>query len=388
MRLKSVKVICVFISVCFVLLTGCGGGEPEATKEPVYTAPPTPVPTATAAPTATPVPTPTPEPTATAAPTPTPLPESPGLIDGKAPAGYSPTTGKAFTGLYQPVCIMIENTSAARPQSGLSKADVVYESYVEGGTTRFFAVFSDEVPEVLGPVRSARKSFINLYLEWGGGLLIHYGGSQAKNGSNIYNYLSDKQYFKRIDGIYDDYRFWRSSERSSPHNAYINGKKAQGDYKDFEPKQRPFLFDTYGLNADYSAAEDCESFTVKYITSNTVKYVYDKDSKVYLRYVNGSKHTDKETGKQITVKNIIVQHGGLHDYQDKAGHVDMKLLNQKGTAEYFIEGKHITGTWRKGDCYSRTRYYDDKGNEIVLKSGNTWIQFVPDNTNTTVTLGK
>ena len=73
----------------------------------------------------------------------------------------SPTTGLSVTG--NPYYgVMIENYVDARPQTGLDKADIVYEALAEGGITRFIAIFHDNIPTVAGPVRSARPYFVSI----------------------------------------------------------------------------------------------------------------------------------------------------------------------------------------------------------------------------------
>src|SRR5260221_8029347 len=61
-----------------------------------------------------------------------------------------------------PFAVMIDNHPDARPSSGLAEASLVIEAPVEGGMTRYMAVFdATTTVDQIGPVRSARPYFVD-----------------------------------------------------------------------------------------------------------------------------------------------------------------------------------------------------------------------------------
>lgn len=288
-----------------------------------------------------------------------------GEEDDPNPQPQSPVTGLPGERPYQPVAVLIENSSAARPQSGLIYADVVYEMYVEGKITRFMAIFNDRDSTVAGPVRSVRHYYLDIVREWDA-LLLHYGGSGFAQ--DIYK--KDRS-IKRIDGIYDTKYYWRDKSRKAPHNAYIDITESRQEIS-WEQKERGFLF-----GKDIPVGHDYSRIVIPYHSGHTVtSYVFDADKGVHKRFINGNPHVDRESGEQIEVKNIIVQYAKHRSMNTSAGHIDIELVSS-GTAEYFINGNHFKGTWKKAGKGERTIFYDEDGQEIMLMPGNTWIQVVP-----------
>lgn len=326
------KLICVFL--CLLLLGGCS----LKPKTPVKSASPSPSPTIT--------PTPTPEPS----------------------TGNSTTTGLNTTGPYKPVAIMIENSPDARPQSGLSQADVVYEAYVEGSITRFMAIFSDNSPKKVGPLRSSRIYYVDLQQEWDA-LYTHFGGPQM-----VYDKFKQVGMKQRIDGMTGNTAIWRDNQRKAPHNAYADIEKLKAQYK-YDPATRPFKFT---LKSQYTGTQ-VSDIKIPYNKGfNIVDYQYDTSSKSYSRSINDKPFMDKETGKQVSVKNVIIEYAKQTSFNDSAGHINIDLIGS-GKAEMLINGYKIEGTWSKKSITDKTIFYDPNNKEIELQPGNTWIQIVPIN---------
>src|SRR5690606_26584180 len=102
------------------------------------------------------------------------------------------------------------------PQSGLHKADVVYEILAEGDITRFLAIFQSEKPEDIGPVRSARDYYIELAKGYDSLYIAHGYSPEAQS-------MLDSGYIDNLNGLYyDGTLFKRASFRNAPHNSYIS----------------------------------------------------------------------------------------------------------------------------------------------------------------------
>lgn len=270
---------------------------------------------------------------------------------------------------YKPVGVIIENNSAARPQSGIQAADIVYEAPVEG-CTRFFCIYNDNMPEYIGPVRSARLYFIRFQQEWDCAF-VHFGGPSSGK-SNVY--LDSSNHIDvRIDlikGSYNDY-YWRIDDRSAPHNAYTSALKCQ-QLIDEEATIHTF---NYADENTYTG-QKISSVTLPFY-SGEVTYKYDETTDLLLRYMDNKEFTDAETKSIISIKNLIVQYNHFYHGNETKGRWLCDHIGE-GKADYFINGVHIKGTWEKESFESPTIYKDVNGNEIILLPGNTWIAVHPD----------
>lgn len=290
--------------------------------------------------------------------------------------GLSPLTGLPYEGDGKVIMVQIENTVAARPHSGLAEADLIYEIEVESTITRLTAFFHGNYPEKVGPVRSARKQQMFLWSEWDY-LYVFYGGSSPQ-GQNIYEWMNELDITaRRVDGMRDSIGFSRSADRKAPHNAYTNLDKVMAEAYDFEPVDRTLYYDEQ-VGQDGVMAK---KVSLAYRNDNKITYEYDDESGVYLRFINGTPMMDKESDKQIAVKNIIVQHAN-HFHVTDTVYTNIDLIGT-GDAEYFIDGVMKKGTWERTDENSMTRYLDEEGNEIAFKPGKTFIQIMRNDSEVT-----
>jgi hypothetical protein len=268
--------------------------------------------------------------------------------------------------------VVIENSPAARPQTGLQTADVVYEVPVEGSITRFVCVFSDNVPEEVMPVRSGREVFLHIQHEWDA-LFMHFGGS-GEHTNLPYTFYGNELHGtikKDLDGLHgwNDY-FHRVKGIKAPHNVMGNPKLAQQLY-DYTPAPLGWLFDS---NVSYQG-DDVTDINLSLCANvkDFVSYTYDPAKDVYLRSMQGKVFKSKETGEQVSVKNLIVQYS---TYTVTSTLKVWKLVGE-GNADIYIGGKLIKGTWKKESEDAKTVFYDNNGKQIVLRPGNTWIELSP-----------
>ena len=271
--------------------------------------------------------------------------------------------GESEPGVY---AVMIENHSEARPQSGIADASLVYEAIVEAPITRFLAIFSaDRKVEKIGPVRSARPFYVDWAKEFGAPY-AHVGGSDAAL-KQLAAYKYDLNEF--FNGKY----FWRSSTRTPPHNVYTSfdfisravADKAWTLAGDFE---------TWLFKPDAALAErgDVKSIKVDFLTpAYAVEWRYEKDQNEYVRLQSGHAHVDS-VGKIIRAKNVAVMHVKSKVIDDY-GRLDVQTLGN-GAAEIFLDGKMFSGKWRRNTLNERTRFFNDRGDEIRFNAGATWIE--------------
>jgi hypothetical protein len=270
----------------------------------------------------------------------------------------------------RPLSIMIENSKGARPQTGLDKANIVYEVLAEGGITRFLAIYYDQEAEVVGPVRSARPYFVSKSLEHQA-IYVHIGGSEEAD-----NFIKEE----RIDDINEfvDFQpFWRTQDREPPHNLYTSTIQLRKEanklgYVEMIKKQ-DYQFETES-NEKLTGRQN-NSIVIPYNNDYTVSYKYQPESMKYLRFINNEPHIDAQTKKQLVVDNIIIQFAPTKII-DEEGRLAIDFIG-KGKGLLFFKGSSEEITWEKQDLESRTVFLDKEGNRIALTPGNVWIQIVP-----------
>jgi len=275
------------------------------------------------------------------------------------------------------VAAMIENSPAARPQVGLTSADVVYEAVTEGGITRFMALYQQNLPDKAGPIRSARSYFID-YLSEYDGIYVHEGGSPTALAR--ISQFAIKDYPNPKDGTYR-----RESQIgvASEHTLFANigkiftnaisGKKNWSATTDF----KPWIFKD-------AAATPTEAgdITVNFSTNQfQVVWVFDKTKNLYLRQLAGIAHKDRITGEQISASTIIVMtvaHSANKAYAGtgKESEWSMSTIGDS-PASIFEDGTRTDGNWRKSSRTERTRFYDGDSQEIKLNRGKIWIEIIP-----------
>jgi hypothetical protein len=271
---------------------------------------------------------------------------------------------------------MIDDLRAARPQSGLSSASVVWQAPAEGGIPRYMAIFQENVPKEIGPVRSARYYYIAWAAEWRAAY-IHSGGSpqalatlRAKGrGQLVYN--GDEF---RYSGT-----FFRLRTRSSPHNLYTTGAKLRSLAKRMGAKDQAYKAAwKFAPDAPLDARPYGGSITVKY-PYNTIAYAYDRTTNTYLRSVTGEKkQTDAADGTRIVPQNVVVMRmsfGPLNDGHAGAPRLEAKVIGT-GAAWISTNGRTIKGTWKKTALTNPTKFYDASGKEVTLTVGQTFVQVV------------
>lgn len=292
-----------------------------------------------------------------------------------------PLTGMKADGEIRkrPLAVVVNNHPKARPQSGLSKADIVIESLSEGPITRFLAIFQSEMPETAGPVRSAREYFIDLALGFDG-ILVHHGWSPGAK-KRLENGAAD-----HINGMdYDGSLFWRADFREAPHNSYTsfeNIKKAAAD-KGYsmkaapEPytfkKARPTSGTPYRIRLDYGTKN----------VTNQVDFGYDKKVDGYMRMSDGMLTTDLETEEPIILQNILIVEAE-HRIKDAYGRRDIDLRSG-GQGLLLQNGEVHQVDWKNEE--GRLVPVKD-GKTVPFVPGKTWINIIPDLSKVSISKGE
>ncbi len=301
----------------------------------------------------------------------------------------------------RPLAVMIENSEESRPQSGLSRADIVYEAIAEGWITRLMGVFYCNTPMeniTLAPVRSARTYFVDWVSEYDA-LYNHVGGAgrcsdttvdpRAKALCQIITYgIKDLDQF----GIgYPD--CYRNPDRldhpvATEHtmvcfsdNLYKIAEKRGWTNVDKNNIPWDKNFTQWQFKDDPKEGERGTVQKIKIVFAEgydkyDVVWEYEPVTNSYKRINGGVPHLDLETNEPLRAKNVVVQLTKLIGPVDEHGHMLYTTIGE-GKALIFQDGKVTVGTWSKKSRTSRTLFYDGIGKQIVFTRGPIWIELLP-----------
>lgn len=315
---------------------------------------------------------------------------------------------KQWWSKHRPLGIMIENHQESRPQSGISSADVVYEAVAEGGITRTLNVFYCQDAGMVGPVRSARTYFLDFISEYGDfPLYAHVGGANTPGPANALGQIDDYEW-----GSYNDLNqfsigfptYWRDYDRlghevATEHTMYSTTQKlwdfastkrkltnVDEDGKSWDANFRPYTFKNDASKGDRPVSQTISFDFWKGYGEYSVRWDYDPITNTYLRVNGGEKHLDKNSGKQLSSKNVVIlfmRESRANDGYE--GNLHM-LYGTKGTgkASVFIDGKEISATWSKKNRTARLILADTAGKEIQFNRGQIWFQILGTGSEVTV----
>jgi hypothetical protein len=272
------------------------------------------------------------------------------------------------------LAIKVENLPAARPQTGLSWADIVYEEPVEGGITRFIALYQCQDASRVEPVRSGRLTDVDILLQFGTPLLGYSGGA-----GKVVKAIRDAGI---VDISYEtslaSSAYHRDTAREAPHNLYTSTKALYGVGKDLTPQVPPDPLFVYGKKPP-KGADRVTEVHVPFSIYSDVFWKWSSSKKVWLRSHGTVPHVSSD-GTQFSATNVIVQvvKTDLTDQTDANGIASPRAITVgKGKAYVFRNGRVIKGTWVRDSVDQVTKFLDADGDEIKLAPGQTWIELLP-----------
>ncbi len=389
--------------ITLLVLAACAEPEPLPTFVPPMTleaaaATPTIVPTFTAAPATEAAATATPFPTVTLVPTVEPTPLVALLLSGADDFGTerNPLTGELVEEpenlLRRPLAIKVSNSPPqyARPQNGLSQADLVFEHVTEADITRFTAIFYGETPPDIGPVRSARLIDKELPAMYDAVLAMsgaHPIVSQRLHGSDI----GDRILRSHETGFYrtDEDKPWEHTLHAYPAGLW---RAVAAHELDQAPEFTSWM--TFSSLPPPGGAEAIR-VQVAYDTWTLVEWVYDPANGRYWRWADGEPTIDANNGEQISAANVILltavherdqsiclthSNGICSDWP-----LEIQIWGQ-GQAIILRDGKQYTATWLRENRTDMFTFVDAEGNPVPLQIGNSWFQILPHYYNNPVTI--
>ena len=276
------------------------------------------------------------------------------------------------------LAVKVDDYPDARPQSGIDQADIVFDEPVEGGITRFAAIFQCQSPALVGPIRSARAVDLQILDQLSKPILVHVGGinpvlALLQNGN-----LSD--FDLRIHGSIIDH----VPGRVAPYDTYISAAAGWG----LEPGDTtpPAPLFTYSSTPPSGAA--VTSLHIPFTGTNNTLWTWNASSGRWLLSYSGTPAT-VANGGQIATTNIVVQtvhvtygpwlensEGGLEVQSQMTGSGPLMVLRN---------GIAVTGTWKRAALNDPTTLTASDGSTIALQPGQTWVEIVPSTVPVTTT---
>lgn len=254
-------------------------------------------------------------------------------------------------------------------QTGLNKADIIYEANVEFPYTRLMAIFNNSDEAIVGPVRSSRYYFSRLAIEWSA-IFAHCGGQSLKN-EKIVN----------LDQMRYPSPYWRDKNIGGWINLFTKTQNIREKNRKIGFQEKVnldnHLLDLRTLNL---SGGDTTKITIKYNQKYTISYEYKASANTYLKYINSKPHQDSKTSEQIAVSNIIIQYVPVTKIPgDGEGRLEVEVIGE-GIAKVFYGGNYFLSKWVKKSKDQPTVYYDRQGKVLNLNQGNIWIHLVPEET--------
>ena len=288
----------------------------------------------------------------------------------------------------RPAAVMVNNIKAAWDvQTGLAKADIIYETYVEGGITRLMAVFKDaaNMPEI-GCVRSARYSYVDLAA--GHDALYIHAGMDTK-------YCKDRMSDLGVEDLdlltnLDPAAYRLKNGKATEHTLYTSGKKLAENWKkgqrlELKGEEKPWL--SFLPPEEPAAPGDgvCGELEVPFSSQYTAGFSYDPDTQKYRKSQSGNASIDYKTEERVQVKNILVLYAPVEDFSD-GEHVKTELTGGEGL--YVSQGGYANITWSKAAADAPIRIEAAGGGDVQVNAGNTWVCLVDEDKKDGVTISE
>ncbi|MDF0512791.1 DUF3048 domain-containing protein [Agromyces sp. H3Y2-19a] len=309
-----------------------------------------------------------PEPTE--APTPSAEPRPVGTSQPVA-VSFSPlrgTTTDPAAPAHPSLAVKIDDHEEARPQIALNRTDLVFEELVEGGITRYVAVWHSDVPDSVGPVRSIRPMDPDIVTPLGG--IIAYSGGQDQ-----FVAMMMATPLKNIVFDYDDTGlFHRADERPGPHDVILRSKEAVGRNAKLDPPPVQFAYGTADPLADPALkAAPTSKIALVFSDARNPSWDWDAGTSSWLRSQEGRADT-QEGGERVRATNVVTMRVGI-DW--RYGEVPKTVMVGSGEVWVSSAGRTAHGTWKKDSQAAPIVLTADDGSPLRLAPGNTWIELVP-----------
>ncbi|MFE6039454.1 DUF3048 domain-containing protein [Streptomyces sp. NPDC056452] len=266
------------------------------------------------------------------------------------------------------LAVKIDNVEAARPPTGLEKADIVYVEQVEAGLSRILAAYSSDVPSVIGPVRSARETDLELLRQFDEPTLAYSGAQSALRPSIEAAPLEALPPSKAPDA------YFRSGDRAAPHNLYLRPAKI--------PHARTGVNAAEDIGLRFAApppgGTPVSGRTVSY-PSARFTFTWSADRDQWLVSMDGTP-ARTATGDRLGAATVVLQDVDVQDsrFRDRGGNTSpFSATVGSGSAAVLRDGKSYDVAWERNTAESPTGFTTEDGEPMTFATGQVWIVLVP-----------
>ncbi|MFC7980600.1 DUF3048 domain-containing protein [Streptomyces sp. NPDC057336] len=295
--------------------------------------------------------------------------------DGRAPSPESSASTEAGRQGGSVLAVKVDNVRQARPQTGLAAADVVYVEPVEAGLSRLMAVYATELPESVGPVRSARESDLDLLRQFDRPTLA-FSGAQSK----LLPLIDEAPLRAEPPGEGSD-AYARDADRPAPHNLYVRPGRLLSGPPGADALTTGFR---YGEKTPEGGRE-VSARTVRY-PSASFTFTWSESRDRWLVGMDGDPARTTDGGR-LAPATVVVQHVDVResDFRDFRGNYSPYVESVgSGEAEVLRDGRVYDAVWKRGTATDGTAFTARNGTPLDFAEGQVWVVFV-DSTNTTNT---
>jgi hypothetical protein len=272
----------------------------------------------------------------------------------------------------RPFAVMLANDTAARPLSGLSEADMVFEmQVVQNNITRLMAVFVCNAPREIGSIRSARHPYIPLAMGLDA-IYAHWGGSHFALDKLNAHIMDNIDALKNPFGAY-----YRKSGAAAPHNGFtsIGNLENSAEKMDYDLSDNFSGYPHYTSEQLAATGKQDQKIKINYTYPWNVEWDYRVDKNSYFRLRGNKPEIDKNNGQQVEAKNVIVMYAKSTELEGQYNDV---VVSGSGDAVVYQNGGEIKGTWKKdpADMNSKLYFLDENGQEIKFVPGQIWVEII------------
>jgi hypothetical protein len=294
-----------------------------------------------------------------------------GTSGGATDDGRGPTQGPTeshegtSTSGRSVLAVKIDNVSAARPQTGLDAADIVYAEQVEGGLSRLMAVYASKFPKVVGPVRSARESDLELLRQFDEPTLA-FSGAQHKLLP-----LIDTAPLHAVPPEKDSGAYYRGTGKSAPHNLYLRPQRLAGSAPGSGALTTGFHFGTAPAGGSPETSR-----TVRF-PSARFTFTWSTTRQRWLVAMDGTP-TLTTDGTTVAPATVVVQYVKVHKskYHDVLGNNSPYTETVgSGTAKVLRDGRVFTVNWTRPSATDGTDFTTADGAPMNFAQGQVWVVF-------------
>ncbi|WP_369395358.1 DUF3048 domain-containing protein [Streptomyces sp. CG1] len=267
-----------------------------------------------------------------------------------------------------PLAVKIDNLPAARPQSGLDAADVVYAEQVEGGLSRLMAVYATRLPKTVGPVRSARESDLELLGQFHRPLLA-FSGAQRRLLP-----LIDNAPLRPEPAAEDPSAYFRATGKAAPHNLYLHPAKLLPS-----APGKAALTTGFSYGPAPSGGTPTATRTVRYPAARFT-FTWSAGQHRWLVEMDGTPMKTTDGGARVAPATVVVQHVRIHDspYHDVLGNpTPYTETVGSGKAEVLRDGRSFAASWSRPTATDGTTFKAANGVRMNFADGQVWVVFAP-----------